>query len=180
MSTDPEVWITISEYPAYEVSDRGRVRRAVGGPGAIAGVVLRPCPDKDGYQKVRLYKAGKDRAFGVHVLVNTAFNGPPAKPSLQTRHWDGIKSNNTPKNLLWGTVSQNAADTKRLGKQPRGEISVLAKLTQQTVNTIREEYGISKIGRKRARHGWLGQTAAKLGISKSYLQQILAPIPKRW
>lgn len=40
-------------HPAYEVSDLGRVRRTLEGPGARAGRILTPNKNRGGYSKIK-------------------------------------------------------------------------------------------------------------------------------
>src|SRR5215210_3384092 len=114
-----EWWISISEYPAYEVSDWGRIRSywgkvclCEGGPNAARGsrriMVKEPKihnlnSGKRGYVKVSLTnERGIEKTMDVHVVVMMAFVGPcPA--GMEVRHLDGNPANNRLKNLSYGT-----------------------------------------------------------------------------
>jgi hypothetical protein len=142
--TLPEEWRVIDEFPNYEVSDHGRVRRAVaalnykGGIIRPAGFPLRPSPDLDGYLLVRLYQNGKGSMRRICRLVCAAFHGAPPTPKHQAAHNDGNINNNSSSNLRWATSFENHQDRDRHGTTTRGEIHWSAKLTENDVRTIRE------------------------------------------
>jgi hypothetical protein len=105
----------------HEISSDGRIRRAVdaargkgqrGGAQWKAGHELRQQVDDKGYARVS-YRNG---TASVHRLVCEAFNGPAPFPGAMVLHLDDVKTNNTPKNLRWGTMQENAADARRNGR----------------------------------------------------------------
>lgn len=100
----------------YEVSDQGRVRSLdhnsiipANGPSARcirAGRVLKPSTDYKGYLRVRLYTPEGPRNVRVHRIVAEAFiPNPDNKP--QINHINGVKTDNSVKNLEWVTQSEN-------------------------------------------------------------------------
>ena len=52
-----ERWREVAEFPNYEVSDRGLVRRAIGGPGGMRRVLC-PFLSTDGYRVFTLRRDG--------------------------------------------------------------------------------------------------------------------------
>ena len=92
-------WRKMPGWP-YEASDEAQVRR-VGD-----SQPLTPTRDKDGYQRVTLYRvrAGKRerKTFGVHQVVCLAWHGPP-----EVMHLDGDEANNRPENLAYGSHRDN-------------------------------------------------------------------------
>lgn len=93
-STPSEQWRTSPSHPSYEVSDQGRVRRSKPGQGAIAGRVLRPGRNGDGYLTVHLH----GRSQYVHVLVAEAFIGP-VPPGGQVDHLSADRGDSRLSNL---------------------------------------------------------------------------------
>lgn len=105
----------------YEVSDLGEVRslprcvyskwvgkRRLQKP--IPGVLLVPGVDnKKGHLRVKLYSNGKRTRQQVHRVVLSAFVGP-CPTGMEARHLDGDPSNNSLKNLCWGTAIENWRD----------------------------------------------------------------------
>lgn len=90
-----EVWKQIKDYPEYEVSNLGRVRK---------GTKLRTkLPRSDGYRTVNIEGLNKY----VHRLVAEAFlPNPQNLPCVN--HKDENKSNNSVNNLEWCDYSYNA------------------------------------------------------------------------
>ena len=82
--------------------------------------ILTPEIDQHGYFRVRITKDGKRRKYAVHRLVCMAFHGLP-KPGDVTRHLNGVKTDNRPENLAWGTPQENEMDAIRLGEKAKGE-----------------------------------------------------------
>lgn len=134
-----EKWRLVEEFPAYEVSSAGRVRRVVGGRGSRAGYVLRQ-PKSHGRPVVVLYSGcGQRRTVRVSRLVAIAFLGPPAQSYLVVCHNDGNCSNNIESNLRWDTQAGNLADMEKHGTKPnrRGEAAGRrAKISQAQANII--------------------------------------------
>ncbi len=97
----------------------------------------------NGYPFIAFMVGVVKKTMPVHILVCSAFNG--SKPDgLVTRHLDGDKSNNNPKNLCWGTFTENEADKRRHGRTAFGERQGIAKLTDEAVKIIRASipYGL--------------------------------------
>ena len=86
-----EQWRVVARAPAYEVSDRGRVRRA------DTGRVLAAAVNDRGYRKLHL---GRRCQVYVHQLVAEAFLGA-RPPGHVVDHLDLDRLNNRPSNLRW-------------------------------------------------------------------------------
>ena len=138
---EDEEWRLVVGWKKYEVSNRGRVRRAVGGSGAKADRILKLAMAPYGYLRAFL----SDRFGGrkltprpVHRLVYEAFVGliPGDK---QINHKDGDKANNDISNLEVVTAKENTAHAFATGlkRVHWAEESQGAKLTNAQVIEIR-------------------------------------------
>jgi hypothetical protein len=122
--TAPEEWRTIADYPSYEISDHGRIRRN--------------CIGKGG-QAVCLSNAGTREMLRVHRMVLEAFVGP-APVGCVCAHNDGNPANNELSNLRWDTQKSNLADRIEHGTELRGARNGRVKLTEAQVLEIRRRY----------------------------------------
>jgi hypothetical protein len=69
---------------------------------------------RSGYHTVTLSNRGVAKTWRAHALVLTAFVGD--RPiGAQTRHLNGIRSDNRLANLAWGSAVENHADKVRHG-----------------------------------------------------------------
>lgn len=136
-------WRAVPDWEGwYEVSDTGIVRsvdRTInfsdGRVRKYRGKILSTYTDDFGYLKVTMKANGHFERVHVHVLVAAAHIGP-RPPGKQVRHWDGNHTNNSRKNLRYGTAQENADDTSRLGRwNPK------SKLTNEQVREIRAARG---------------------------------------
>lgn len=137
----------VAKFQGYRVGDDGSVwsaleqkRNATGyGSHTVIGKKwrrLRPwTKKKTGHKIATLYRAGKQHRFPVHTLVLLAFVGP--RPTgHEACHRDGNPSDNSWRNLYWGTSADNGADRRRHGRMPKGEAHSLAKLNDNKVADI--------------------------------------------
>ena len=91
-------WVTIVDFPNYEVSDAGEVRNVV------TGNVLKGSLSFNGYHNVKLCPGRK--TTNIHRLVAIHFiENPDNKPIVD--HIDRCKTNNHISNLRWVTKSEN-------------------------------------------------------------------------
>lgn len=131
-------WRPVPDYPAYEVSNDGRIRRAVDGHATWRGRELTPSPmPRWGYLTVSLHKDGKQSLGKIHRLVALAFLGPPPSDRHHVAHFDGDKTNNILSNLRWASPAENEADKQRHGRRRFGEKHPGAKLSENDVRMIR-------------------------------------------
>ncbi len=135
-------WKKISDFPAYEVSNDGDVRRRLPGKGCThPGKILKQTDSGFGYGQLTLISAGGKRyCRQVHRLVASAFLGraPEGKPFVC--HRDGNPANNYVQNLYWASPKENYADSIRHGTWSHGERTGTSKLTAQQVREIRWRY----------------------------------------
>jgi hypothetical protein len=104
-----ENWRPVLDWPSYEVSDLGNVRR-------VNGNRLRPIPTAAGYLRVHLSERGFRRKIPIHRLVCLAFNGPPPEGRTDVLHGDLGRAVNIPSNLRWGDDRMNYADRRQFGE----------------------------------------------------------------
>lgn len=141
-----ERWLPVVGYEGlYEVSDAGGIRsidrmkpHRWGGESLVAGRDLAHFPDKDGYRKVTLHRAGRMTQHRLHRLVLLAFVGEcPA--GEQALHSDDTPGNNALANLSWGTPKRNMEARDAHGGGPQGARNPKAKLTRVDVAAIRAD-----------------------------------------
>lgn len=151
ISHEIEEWRTVADFPNYEVSNLGRIRRTR--PSYTTnpttgrrieqfpiGYLIKPkMKGKNGYLYVSLRTIPNNPARNRHLhdLVCRAFHGAPPTSKHHVAHWDGIKSNCRAENLRWATQKENAADKKRHGTDPIGSRHGHAKLNENDVINLR-------------------------------------------
>lgn len=96
-----ERWCEVNGFPAYEISNYGRLRRKPGSPGGHCGLVkyVQVCP-KGGYLQYRMRLNGKKTARYIHRLVAEHFV-EGQRPGYEVHHIDEDKTNNKASNLTW-------------------------------------------------------------------------------
>lgn len=166
-------WLSIPNFPGYEVSNYGEVRSfwrrssngyGKGGKRILAEkpqIILRPRLVR-GYSTVGLRQNGKIHTFKIHSLVLHSFIGP--RPiNMECCHNDGRKTNNFLENLRWDTRRGNCADTRRHGSQ-KGIKNGRTKLTETQVIQIRD---LAPQGHSRSKIGKM------FNVSKSNINSII-------
>ena len=146
-----EEWRDILGYEGrYQISNFGNVKtltREVIEPRRTyirKGKILNKYKDKEGYYKVKLYNGDATfKSEPVHRLVGKLFI-PNPNNYPQINHIDGNPSNNFVDNLEWCNNSMNTKHAYDTGlknkKNYTGAANCMAKLTEQQVIAIREEY----------------------------------------
>lgn len=151
-------YIGIEGFPSYRVGSDGSVWSCARGK---QWHPLKPTPDKDGYNMVRLYAPDGWKQARVAVLICTAFHGP-CPLGQEVRHLDGTRNNDAVDNLCWGTSVENKADQIRHGTKLSGD---------RHHNTILSESAIDQIrllkGQRKQR-----EVAAQFGTTQSYVSEI--------
>jgi len=118
-----EQWKPIAGFEAYEVSNMGRVRRAVPGNGTQAGKILKQRVLGSGYLYVSLSIHNRVTLHAVHRLVAEAFiSNSQNLPDVN--HKDGVKTHNLASNLEWRTRVGNLRHATKLGLSGRGGVTL--------------------------------------------------------
>jgi len=145
-----EEWRDIENYEGlYQISNLGQLKSAA--KKWIAGnhnsnrmkneTLLIQHNDKYGYLSVRLYKNGESKIEKIHRLVAKSFI-----PNLENKpcinHINGIKSDNSIKNLEWCTYSENTIHSFKNNLQVslKGQKHPMHKLTEIQIKEIRKKY----------------------------------------
>ena len=99
-----ETWVTITEHPNYQVSNKGRVY-SIPRKGSSGGL-LTPFINKQGYPVVKLDR----RNYPIHILLGKHFIPNPDNKLWVLHRYDN-KKDFTLENLYWGTPSENKFDS---------------------------------------------------------------------
>jgi hypothetical protein len=117
-----EIWKEIEDYPGYEVSNLGNVRRWHRWPnkdGVITFTMLKPNKlNKRNYYLIRVSKDSEPKAMLLHRVVAKAFIPNPNNLPI-VMHLDDNGFNNKVENLKWGTISENTQDAFNKGLMPK-------------------------------------------------------------
>jgi hypothetical protein len=95
-----EEWKIITDFPGYQISNQGRVRRAKASRRLGYQRILSQKLDKDGYFQIHLSHNNESFHRTVHRLVAEAFI-PRVPNKLTVDHIDGKPTNNCVENLRW-------------------------------------------------------------------------------
>jgi hypothetical protein len=135
-----EEWKVIPQFPNYEASNLGRIRRVTDCRTMPAGAFLKTPVDRNGYLKVSLSHQGKVRHSQMHRIVAETWLGNPPTPYHEVAHNNGIKTDCRVINLRWATKRENAQDRAEHGfwNPQRGSIHHSAKLNEEAVMQIRQ------------------------------------------
>jgi hypothetical protein len=143
MTYNNEAWKDIAGYEGfYQVSNIGRVKtteRTDSLGRKVSENIKKPNLNINGYYQVTLYKNGHRKSCYIHRLVATAFI-PNNDNALQVNHIDGVKTNNSARNLEWTTPSENSQHAYDTGLTPipfrKGKNNNNSKLTEEQVIEI--------------------------------------------
>ena len=141
---DTERWAIFPDFPRYEVSTHGRVRRLADGR-----LMKRP-RDRDGYFRLMLSPDRKQvrvcRAVAVTFIPN-----PEGKPFVN--HIDGVRDNDNVVNLEWATASENALHAFAIGNHSGEKMGkAQAALSDDQVRALRsphlEKGGVTRLAKE--------------------------------
>lgn len=162
-----EIWKDVPGYEdEHQVSSLGRVLSKK------TNRILKPGTQSRGYHQVVLRKDKQSKSFLVHRLVLMAFCGMPEGDRNQTRHLNGIKTDNCTENLKWGTGKENTQDRIAHGNDYRGEKNSQVILTEEQALIIRNTCIPYKLAKKRIPVGLHKRLADKFGVSIHVVREI--------
>ncbi len=123
-----EIWRPVKEWPKYEISSIGRVRRA--------GRILKPqLWRNDRYFRFHAVDGNRGKKLTISREMAKAFIEP--FDGVVVRHLNGNSLDNRLENLAWGTVQDNENDKRLHGRVTFGIKHPLHKLTDEAVRDIR-------------------------------------------
>lgn len=135
-----EIWKDIKGFEGYyKISNIGRVKKLkrASERGRLTETIKKLTIDANGYYMVGLHKEPIHKTFRVHRLIAIAFISNPEN-KREINHINGIKLDNSIKNLEWVTCMENITHAIKIGLiSQNGENSVRSKLTEKEVLDIR-------------------------------------------
>jgi hypothetical protein len=139
-----EEWRVVSDWPDYEVSNFGRVRKATDGLNGTGGVIypkghIRKLYRHKGHHWVGLTRDRTTKTRGVAPLVCAAFHGPKPSWRHEALHNNGDGYDDRADNLRWGTRLENQNDKDRHGRTPKGSKHWRSRLTEDQVLEIKRD-----------------------------------------
>lgn len=161
----PMEWRICPRFPDWEVSECGDLQRAVAGDNRPVGYRLKGSIDADGYLR---YAIG-DTWVAAYRLVAEAFIGPAPSPSHEVAHNNGSRVSAHYRDLRWATRAENHADMQVHGTSRKGVKNGRAKITEDDVLFIRQEYRRVKFARDK---GGLVRLERQFGLHRATLISI--------
>jgi hypothetical protein len=161
------MWDVHPNYPDYEISEYGDIRRIVPAKTRIkSGYILKGRILRSGYKQVKLVdKSGEKYELRANRLVAETFIGPAPSLKHQAAHNDGNKLNNHYRNLRWATAKENCADREIHGTQKRGEQHHQCKFSFDVISAIRSEF--------KGKRGDVAALARKYGPCPSFVSAVV-------
>ena len=109
---DGEVWVKITEFPNYFVSNMGRVKNSIGSimkQNYCRDYLVLGLTKLDNREKIR-------KTIRVHRLVAEEFvPNKNKKKNISVNHKNGIKEDNRAENLEWMSICDNKRESYKLG-----------------------------------------------------------------
>lgn len=130
METEEGTWRPVPTHEGYCATRDGKIKGS-------SGKVLKLLESSKGYLYVSTCR--KPRKLYAHRAVLLAFVGLPGE-GQESRHLNGVRSDNRLDNLTWGTRRENREDMSRHGTELRGQEKPQAKLSNVDVFLIRHSY----------------------------------------
>ena len=150
-TSQTEIWKPIPGFPAYDVSNHGRVRsyytRGVCPEITSSPLrILKNCKLNNGHYIIKLYKDGNIHRYLVHRLVMLAFVGP-CPDGLEVCHNDGDPTNNHLDNLRYDTHSNNISEAVWHGNRRFTPLDIVEARKERragaTVTSLAKKYNVA-------------------------------------
>jgi hypothetical protein len=125
-------------FDAYAADEDGTIyTQYENGTGNLSGEwrVLKPVPQRSGYQHVTLYRDGVGHQLGVHAVILMTFVGP-CPEGEEGCHENGKPWENHLGNLRWDTRKNNHADKIKHGTSQRGQKNGNSKLDDEDAEAM--------------------------------------------
>lgn len=164
-----ENWRPVVDWPEYEVSTLGRIRRVQAACGATTGALLNPWRSKGGYLVVGLSRNSKVKTMLVHRLVAMAWIGDPEGKDVC--HNNGVRTDNRLENLRIDTRKGNMSDIYLHDTHIRGERCGTNKYSEALMKQVKAEI---------MNGGVVRQIAMKYGIPAPTLYGVARGKTWRW
>lgn len=177
MSRKKETWKPVrcpmnrDPFPAYYVSDQGRVKSMKTDPPTI----LVEWYQSKGYACVTLYVGrmpNGDKLYRTHMvssLVLTAFVRPRPSKAHHAFYMDADQLNNKLDNLAWKTRAEKAVIMHERGTMPIGEDNMNSRLLESEVKEIKKALELGKKGHRKVTLAALGR---KYGVAGTTIGEI--------
>ena len=112
-----EQWVTIKDFPKYEISNHGRVRSNQ----RKNPIIMKPGQYSNGYLFVLLINDNIRKSCSIHRLVLENFCPCENMEYLQVNHIDCDRQNNHLENLEWATPKENREYREEKKHTPKAE-----------------------------------------------------------
>lgn len=156
-------WEIHPQFPLYEISEYGDVRKLTDSPTRKKGSRPRGTIDADGYLRYKLIdRNGEKKNVAAHKLVIESFVGFSPTPKHEVAHGNGSRVFHHFTNLRWALSVENHSDRDEHRTAAKGEQNGRAVLTEDDVIAIREERRNGTLSGNRVRE-WAERFELSLG-----------------
>ena len=145
-----EIWKIITEYPEYEISNKGRIKYPIRkGKKPYKMRITEGGGTADGYKDFNLKNENENEKISIHRLVARTFVPNPHNYNI-VNHKDGNKINNKSENLEWCTRSENTKHAYEndliSGKRKIYQLDINNKIIKEW-DTIKDAYETLELSR---------------------------------
>lgn len=156
-------WGIHPDYPIYEISEYGDVRKLTESPTRKKGSRPRGTIDHDGYLRYKLISHdGEKRNVAAHKLVIETFVGYSPDNSHEVAHNNGSRVYHHFSNLRWALPIENHADRVNHNTDAKGEQNGRAMLNEDAVVAIRKERRDGNLSGARVKY-WANEFGVGVG-----------------